>query len=144
MHPVSRTLLTLPAAALLLAGLAACGNAPIPSEDQAGTIACRGYVVDVGSADTAAGKELKELAGAGTTDRDTVQQKLVPVRAAAAAAARTAGLSEEDFGRFLAVVRKADAVVAAVKPLDDGTTNLAIAPTAEFAAAVAAVHERCS
>ena len=89
-------------------------------------MACRGYVLTVGNDDISA------------------DPYLVKVRSAAASAGSTAGLSDNDFARFRAVVEKIDALTAQQKILDDGTTTgLPVTTLARLSKAVTAVHALC-
>ena len=115
----------------------------MPSEDQARTAACRGYILDVGHDDVDEAKELVTQAGPGFDSEGGANIKLTPVRAAAVVAGRTAGLSKKDFNRFRAVAEAVDGVGAGAVVLDDGTSTLSVAKIAPFQRAATAVHKLC-
>jgi hypothetical protein len=122
--------------------LTSCGGAQIPNEGQADTIACRGYVLSVGGTDLALGRKLMNSAQDGTDAEDTKAQ-VAPVRAAAAGAGGTAGLSDATFKLFRDAVVTADGLLVNQIVLDDGTETNAIKPIADYQKAVAAVHKHC-
>ena len=131
-------------AALLALPLAACGASPVvPTADEAHTMACRGYVLTVGSDDAAHVKQIIDQATY-LDDGIDADPVLAKIRAAAASAGSTAGLSETDFARFRTLVVKLDALNANQRVLDDGTTQGVSATAMQaLSTAVARVHKLC-
>ncbi|RNL78353.1 hypothetical protein EFL95_04410 [Nocardioides marmorisolisilvae] len=122
--------------------LAACGSNVVPSSGEAHTMACRGYVLSVGDADT---RHAKELLAEAPTDGDGIESDtvLVKVRGAAVTAGQTPGLSDDDFARFRALVEVVAGLPGKIKDLDDGTRVLGSADLVALTKAVAAVHKLC-
>lgn len=129
---------------LLVLPLAACGSNVVPSSGEAHTMACRGYVLTVGNDDKAHVADLISQVSDGGSDDISADPVLLKVRGAAASAGSTAGLSDDDFARFRALVEKIDGLTAQQKVLDDGTTTgLPVTSLARLSKAVNAVHKLC-
>ena len=137
----TRALLLLPLLALIVSG---CGSSSVvPSKDEAHTMACRGYVLTIGSEDKT---HVDDLVSQAPYEGDSFRDDSIlgKMRAAAVTAGSTAGLSDGDYAVFRSVVENVDELAVGQKVLDDGST-MSVTATAMAALdkAVAAVHKLC-
>lgn len=131
---------------LSTSGLAACGGGSDAA--RARTTACRTYLVGGGAGDTALAADLLRITGAMGTDAGvgydagSIKVALVDIRAGAATAGRTGGLSDADFAVFEAVAAAATGVERALSPVSD-TEGLDQSGATALDTAVKGVHKLC-
>jgi hypothetical protein len=121
----------------------ACGSSSSGTgEDEARAIACRGYVLNVGQADSDAVKEFRSQAGV-DVDIDETHASLDPIRTAAVSAGTAPGLSESDYAVFRKVVEGVVEALGGRLVLDDGSETLPLTAIKPLEAAVSGVHKLC-